>query len=201
MHIRPLGRKREKDKNRESGNGGLQNDRNMVSIVESRSVVICDRSGCCPDSRNSKYSDRISGTETKRSRAGGEERYSRNGNHGTDGGRDRAKRCAAVTGILELEREREQLRKEYDELRERYKNLQAAYEGRREDFEDLEKDYRALDESNNKLISEHEELKKENEAHWRQLTQIMRSNPEVFEQFSGEDESEQELIDNGYVVK
>lgn len=112
-----------------------------------------------------------------------------------------SKRCAAVTGILELEREREQLRKEYDELRERYKNLQAAYEGQREDFEDLEKDYRALDESNNKLISEHEELKKENEAHWRQLTQIMRSNPEVFEQFSGEDESEQELIDNGYVVK
>jgi len=110
-------------------------------------------------------------------------------------------RCAAVTGILELEREREQLRKEYDELRERYKNLQAAYEGQRDDFEDLEKDYRALDESNNKLISEHEELKKENEAHWRQLTQIMRSNPEVFEQFSGEDESEQELIDNGYVVK
>lgn len=86
-------------------------------------------------------------------------------------------------------------------LRERYKNLQAAYEGQREDFEDLEKDYRALDESNNKLISEHEELKKENEAHWRQLTQIMRSNPEIFEQFSGADESEQELIDNGYVVK
>ena len=109
--------------------------------------------------------------------------------------------CAAVTGILESEREKEQLRKKYDELKERYKNLQAAYEGQREDFEDLEKDYRALDESNNKLISEHEELKKENEAHWRQLTQIMRSNPEVFEQFSGEDESEQELIDNGYVVK
>ena len=80
MHIRPPGRKREKDKNRESGNGGLQNDRNMVSIVESGSVVICDRSGCCPDSRNSKHSDRISGTETKRSRAGGEERHSRNGN-------------------------------------------------------------------------------------------------------------------------
>ena len=39
MHIRPPGRKREKDKNR-----------------------------------------RISGTETKRSRAGGEERHSRNGN-------------------------------------------------------------------------------------------------------------------------
>lgn len=112
-----------------------------------------------------------------------------------------SKRCAAVTGILELEREREQLRKEYDELRERYKNLQAAYEGQRDNFEDLEKDYRALDESNNKLISEHEELKKENEAHWRQLTQIMRSNPEIFEQFSGEDESEQELIDEGYVVK
>lgn len=110
-------------------------------------------------------------------------------------------RCAAVTGILESEREKEQLRKKYDELKERYKNLQAAYEGQRDDFEDLEKDYRALDESNNKLISEHEELKKENEAHWRQLTQIMRSNPEVFEQFSGEDESEQELIDNGYVVK
>lgn len=110
-------------------------------------------------------------------------------------------RCAAVSGIMETERECERLRKEYDELRERYKNLRLAYEGQRDDFEDLEKDYRALDESNNKLISEHEELKKENEAHWRQLTQIMRRNPEVFEQFSGADESEQELVDNGYVVK
>lgn len=96
-----------------------------------------------------------------------------------------------MSGILESEREKEQLRKEYDELRERNKNLQAAYEGQRDNFEDLEKDYRALDESNNKLISEHEELKRENEAHWRQLTQIMKSNPEIFEQFSGEDEAEQ----------
>ena len=112
-----------------------------------------------------------------------------------------SKRCAAVPGILELEREREQLRKEYDELRERYKNLQAAYDGQREDFEDLEKDYRELEAADNKLAEEHEELKRENEAHWRQLTQIMRSNPEIFEQFSGADESEQELIDNGYVVK
>ena len=112
-----------------------------------------------------------------------------------------SKRCAAVTGILESEREREQLRKEYDELRERYKNLQAAYDGQREDFEDLEKDYRELEAADNKLAEEHEELKRENEAHWRQLTQIMRSNPEIFEQFSGADESEQELIDNGYVVK
>ena len=72
----------------------------MVSIVESRSVVICDRSGCCPDSRNSKYSDRISGTETKRRRAGGGERHSRNGNHGTDGGRDRdgVQRVEALRG-------------------------------------------------------------------------------------------------------
>ena len=112
-----------------------------------------------------------------------------------------SKRCAAVTGILESEREREQLRKEYDELRERDKNLQAAYDGQREDFEDLEKDYRELEAADNKLAEEHEELKRENEAHWRQLTQIMRSNPEIFEQFSGADESEQELIDNGYVVK
>lgn len=110
-------------------------------------------------------------------------------------------RCAAVTGILESEREREQLRKEYDELRERYKNLQAAYKGQSDDFEELKGDYRALDESNNKLMTEHEELKKENEAHWRQLTQIMASNPEVFEQFCGEDEVEQELMDKGYVVK
>lgn len=114
---------------------------------------------------------------------------------------EKSNRCAAVTGIMESEREREQLRKEYDELKERYKNLWLAYEGQRDDFEDLEKDYRALDESNNKLISEHEELKKENDAHWRQLTQIMRSNPEIFEQFSGQDETEQELIDNGYLAK
>lgn len=55
--------------------------------------------------------------------------------------------------------------------------------------------------SYNKLTEENKELKKENEANWRQLTQIMRSNPEVFEQFSGDNEIEQELIDNGYVVK
>ena len=65
----------------------------------------------------------------------------------------------------------------------------------------LEEDYRALEEADNKLTEEHKELKKENEAHWRQLTQLMRSNPEVFEQFSGDNEIEQELIDNGYVVK
>ena len=34
-----------------------------------------------------------------------------------------------------------------------------------------------------------------------QPTQIMKSNPEVFEQFCGEDETEQELIDAGYVIK
>lgn len=44
-------------------------------------------------------------------------------------------RCAAVTGILELEREREQLREEYDELRERYKILCLAYEGKEEALE------------------------------------------------------------------
>ena len=110
-------------------------------------------------------------------------------------------RCAAVTGILELEREREQLRKEYDGLRERYKNLRLECDGKSEALKSLEEDYRALEEADNKLTAEHEELKKENEAHWRQLTQIMRSNPEIFEQFSGADESEQELIDNGYVVK
>lgn len=110
-------------------------------------------------------------------------------------------RCAAVTGILESEREYEQLRKEYDELRERYKNLQLARDEKAEALESLEEDYRALEEADNKLTEENKELKKENEAHWRQLTQIMRSNPEVFEQFSGDNEIEQELIDNGYVVK
>ena len=103
-------------------------------------------------------------------------------------------RCAAVTGILESEREREQLRKEYDELRERYKNLREAYEGKAESLKSLE-------EADNKLTEEYKELKKENEAHWRQLTQIMKSNPEVFEQFSGADEVEQDLIDNGYLIE
>ena len=72
----------------------------MVSIVESGSVVICDRSGCCPDSRNNKHSAGISGTETKCRGAGGEERHSRNGNHGTDGGRDRdgVQRVEALRG-------------------------------------------------------------------------------------------------------
>ena len=112
-----------------------------------------------------------------------------------------SKRCAAVTGILELEREREQLRKEYDGLRERYKNLRLECDGKSEALKSLEEDYRALEEADNKLTEEHKELKKENEAHWRQLTQLMRSNPEVFEQFSGDNEIEQELIDNGYVVK
>lgn len=112
-----------------------------------------------------------------------------------------SKRCAAVTGILESEREREQLRKEYDGLRERYKNLRLECDGKSEALKSLEEDYRALEEADRKLTAEYKELKKENEAHWRQLTQIMRSNPEVFEQFSGDDEIEQELIDNGYVVK
>ncbi|MFR1984230.1 MAG: hypothetical protein ACLS4Z_11345 [Christensenellaceae bacterium] len=94
-------------------------------------------------------------------------------------------RCAAVTGILESEREYEQLRKEYDELRERYKNLRLAHDEKTEALESLE-------EADNKLTAEYKELKKENEAHWRQLTQIMRSNPEVFEQFSGADEVEQD---------
>ena len=112
-----------------------------------------------------------------------------------------SKRCAAVTGIMEAEREREQLRKEYDGLRERYKNLRLECDGKSEALKSLEEDYRALEEADNKLTEENKELKKENEAHWRQLTQIMRSNPEVFEQFSGDNEIEQELIDNGYVVK
>lgn len=103
-------------------------------------------------------------------------------------------RCAAVTGILESEREREQLRKEYDELRERYKNLRLERDEKAEALKSLE-------EADNKLTEEYKELKKENEAHWRQLTQIMASNPEVFEQFCGEDEVEQDLIDNGYLIK
>ncbi len=110
-------------------------------------------------------------------------------------------RCAAVTGILESERERGQLRKEYDELRERNKNLRLERDRKAEALKSLEEDYRALEEADNKLTTEYKELKKENEAHCRQLTQIMASNPEVFEQFSGEDEVEQELMDNGYVVK
>lgn len=79
--------------------------------------------------------------------------------------------------------------------------IKASYEGQRKSFERLEGDYRALEEADNKLTAEYKELKKENEAHCRQLTQLMRSNPEVFEQFSGDNEIEQELIDNGYVVK
>lgn len=55
-------------------------------------------------------------------------------------------RCAAVSGILETERECEQLRKEYDELRERYKNLREAYEGQKDAFENLEADYKELEE-------------------------------------------------------
>lgn len=51
------------------------------------------------------------------------------------------------------------------------------------------------------FIGYNKELKKENEAHWRQLTQLMKSNPELFEQFSGADEVEQDLIDNGYLVE
>lgn len=34
-------------------------------------MVVLSRIDCCPDSRNSKYSAGISGTETKRRRAGG----------------------------------------------------------------------------------------------------------------------------------
>ena len=55
-------------------------------------------------------------------------------------------RCAAVSGIPESEREKEQLRKEYDELRERYKNLREAYEGQKDAFESLEADYKELEE-------------------------------------------------------
>ena len=55
-------------------------------------------------------------------------------------------RCAAVSGILESEREKEQLRKEYDELRERYNNLREAYEGQKDAFESLEADYKELEE-------------------------------------------------------
>ena len=110
-------------------------------------------------------------------------------------------RCAAVFGIMESEREYEQLRQEYDGLSKEYLRLKASYEGQRKSFERLEGDYRALEEADNKLTAEYKELKKENEAHWRQLTQIMASNPEVFEQFCGEDETEQEMIDNGYVIK
>lgn len=69
-------------------------------------------------------------------------------------------RCAAVTGILELEREREQLREEYDELRERYKILCLAYEGKEEALESLEEDYRELEETNNKLKEEREREKR-----------------------------------------
>ena len=69
-------------------------------------------------------------------------------------------RCAAVTGILEWEREREQLREEYDELRERYKILCLAYEGKEEALESLEEDYRELEETNNKLKEEREREKR-----------------------------------------
>lgn len=79
--------------------------------------------------------------------------------------------------------------------------MRLAYEGKEEVLESLEADYKALEEADSKLTEENKELKKENEAHCRQLTQLMRSNPEVFEQFSGDNEIEQELIDNGYVVK
>lgn len=54
-------------------------------------------------------------------------------------------RCAAVFGIMESEREYEQLRIEYEEQLKRYKNLEKAYEGQREAFERLEKDYRELE--------------------------------------------------------
>lgn len=69
-------------------------------------------------------------------------------------------RCAAVSGILESEREKEQLRKEYDELKERYENLWLAYEGKEEVLESLEEDYRELEETNNKLKEERERAKK-----------------------------------------
>lgn len=75
-----------------------------------------------------------------------------------------SKRCAAVTGILEMEREREQLRKEYDGLRERYKNLRLECDGKEEVLESLEADYKALEAADNKLTEENKELKKENDA-------------------------------------
>ena len=68
-------------------------------------------------------------------------------------------------------------------------------------FERLKEDYRGLEEADNQLTAKYEALEKENEAHWRQLTQILASNPEVFEQFCGTDEVEQDLIDNGYLIK
>lgn len=73
---------------------------------------------------------------------------------------EKSNRCAAVTGIMESEREREQLRKEYDELKERYKNLWLAYEGKEEALESLEEYYRELEETNNKLKEERERAKK-----------------------------------------
>ncbi len=69
-------------------------------------------------------------------------------------------RCAAVSVIMETERECERLRKEYDELRERYKNLRLAYEGKEEALESLEEDYRELEETNNKLKEEREREKR-----------------------------------------
>ena len=110
-------------------------------------------------------------------------------------------RCAAVFGIMESEREYEQLRQEYDGLSKEYLRLKASYEGQQKSFERLKEDYRGLEEADNQLTAKYEALEKENEAHWRQLTQIMKSNPEVFEQFSGEDEIEQDLIDNGYLIE
>lgn len=79
--------------------------------------------------------------------------------------------------------------------------LKASYEGQQKSFERLKEDYRGLEEADNQLTAKYEALEKENEAHWRQLTQILASNPEVFEQFCGTDEVEQDLIDNGYLIK
>ena len=110
-------------------------------------------------------------------------------------------RCAAVFGIMESEREYEQLKQEYDGLSKEYLRLKASYEGQQKSFERLKEDYRGLEEADNQLTAKYEALEKENEAHWRQLTQILASNPEVFEQFCGTDEVEQDLIDNGYLIK
>ena len=73
---------------------------------------------------------------------------------------EKSNRCAAVSGILESEREKEQLRKEYDELRERNKNLRLARDEKAEALESLEEDYRELEETNNKLKEEREREKR-----------------------------------------
>lgn len=165
MHIRPPGQKREKDKNRESGNGGLQNDRNMVSIVESGSVVFAI--GALIVLIAGIVNIALEYRERKQNAAEPEEKkdiletaITEETERGIITKCSASNRCAAVTGILELEREREQLREEYDELRERYKILCLAYEGKEEALESLEEDYRELEETNNKLKEEREREKR-----------------------------------------